>query len=129
MSSIQAGMIPLAAGTPKVGSVAAAGTLVTGWVDLSLYTHLHAICAIGSGAGTPAITWEQATSSGGAGAKALAWGAGTFATDRVEVTNDTGMTVDMAGGFRYVRATVTITGGAGTLTALLLLGLTPHFAS
>lgn len=125
---IDKGLIPMVAGTPKVGSVAAAGTLVTGWVDCSLQQNIQAIVAIGSGAGTPAITWEQATSSGGAGAKALAWGAGTFVTDRVEVTNDCGV-LDLAGGFRYVRATVTITGGAGTLTALLLLGLTPRFAS
>lgn len=128
MSNLQ-GLIPLCAGTPKVGSVAAAGTLVTGWVDVSLQQNIQAIVAIGSGAGTPAITWEQATSAAGAGAKSLAWAAGTFATDRIEVTNDCGATLDLAGGFKFVRATVTITGGAGTLTALLLLGLVPRFAS
>jgi len=113
------------ADAPKAASVAAAGTLASGWIAVGGYGAVHTVVGIGSGAGTPAITYEQATDSGGTGAKALAWDAGTFATDRTEVTNNPNA-LDVAGGFTHVRATVTITGGAGTVTSLNVHGVSPR---
>ncbi|MCI0571346.1 MAG: hypothetical protein L0Y66_11380 [Myxococcaceae bacterium] len=123
---IDKSMIPLAT-APKAASVAAAGTLISGWCDAGAYSAIHAVVGKDAGAGTPALTFEQATTAAGAGAKALAWSGGTLATDRIEVTNDPAK-LDVAGGFRFVRATVTVTGGAGTLCSLSLLGLEPRFA-
>ena len=124
---IDKGNIPMAV-APKAASVAASGTLVTGWFDSSLYCAVHALVGIGSGAGTPTLTFEQATAAAGTGAKALDWDGGTFDTDRIEVTNQV-EGLDVAGKFRWVRATVTIAGGAGTVTSLTMLGLEPHHAS
>lgn len=112
----------------KSASVADTGTLVSAWFDASGYEEIQATITKDAGAGAPALTWEQATSAGGAGAKALGWGGGTFATDRIEVTNPVAG-LDIAGGFRFVRATVTVTGGAGTLIGLTLLGLSPRYSS
>ena len=124
---IDVGNIPIAV-APKAASVAASGTLVSGWFDSALYCAVHALVGIGSGAGTPTLTFEQATAAAGTGAKALdAWSGGTFDTDRIEVTNQVAG-LDVAGKFRWVRATVTIAGGAGTVTSLTLLGLEPHQA-
>jgi hypothetical protein len=117
--------IPLGT-APKAASVAAAGTLVSGWLDASLYRKVHAVVGIDAGAGTPTLTWEQATDTAGAGAKALsAFSGGTFANNRIEVTNDPEV-LDVANKFKAVRATVTIAGGAGTLTSLNLHGLEPR---
>lgn len=120
--------IPLGT-APKAASVAAAGTLVSGWVDAGAAAFVHTVVGIDAGAGTPALTFEQATSSAGAGAKALAgFSGGTFANNRIEVTNDPSK-LDVAGGFRYVRGTVTITGGAGTLTSLNIHTTEPRVAT
>ena len=120
---IDSDTIPLAV-APKAASVAAAGTLVTGWVDVSLYTSIAAVVGVGSGAGTPALTWEQANTSGGGAAKALAWNEGTFDTNSIEVSN---RCVGLDVGFRWVRATATVTGGAGTVVSINLLGLEPRY--
>jgi len=120
-------LIPL--GTlPKAASVAAAGTLVSGWMDASLYRKVHAIVGTDAGAGTPALTWEQAKDTSGTGAKALsAFSGGTYdvTNKNIQVTNDPDL-LDVANGFKTVRATATITGGAGTLTSVNLLGLEPR---
>lgn len=118
-------VIPLIT-APKAASVAAAGTLQSGWFAVGGHADIHSVVGIGSGAGTPALTFEQATDGSGTGAKALsAWGGGTFATDRIEVTNDPAK-LDIAGGITHVRATVTITGGAGTVTSLNVHGAFPR---
>lgn len=117
--------IPLAT-APKAASVAAAGTLVSGWVNAGLYRSIHTVVGVDAGAGTPALTFEQATSAAGAGAKALsAWSGGTYASNKIEATNDPEK-LDLAGGFAFVRATATVTGGAGTLVSLNLHGLEPR---
>lgn len=121
-------VVPLAT-SPKAASVAAAGTLVTGWADAGAYSKMLTVCGIDAGAGVPTLTFEQATSAAGAGAKALAWSGGTFDAvgKSTQVTND-GAALDVAGGFRYVRATATVAGGAGTLTSLNIHGLEPRAA-
>jgi hypothetical protein len=94
-------VVPLAT-PPKAASVAAAGTLVTGWADAGAFVNMLAVCGVDAGAGTPALTFEQATSSAGAGAKALsAWSGGTFdgTNKNIEVTNDPAA-LDVAGGFK-----------------------------
>ena len=109
-------------------SVAAAGQLQTGWADAAAYNGLLVCCVTGAGGGTPALTFSQATDAAGAGAKALtALDAGTFAANIVQGFVDPAR-LDLAGGFRFVRTTATITGGAGTLTGIVVLGVEPRYS-
>lgn len=110
----------------KAASVAAAGTLVSDWVDAASYSRLQAVVGKDAGAGTWAVTWEQATSNAGAGAKALSGYAGTQANNRTQIDVDASA-LDTNGSFRWVRATATVTGGAGTLMTLIILGLHPRY--
>jgi hypothetical protein len=113
-------------------SVAAAGTLVSGYfhVDSPWVT---ALLSMGVGAGTTAVTWQQATDASGTGAKAL--DTGDFAATGPAIVSlsatDDGKTVvaegraehalDVAGGFEYIQCTATVTGGAGTLLSMVLM--------
>lgn len=121
----------LATGAPV--SVADAGTLVSGWIKAE-DAWITALISMGVGAGATAVTWQQATDASGTGAKALDTGdfaAGGSAIVAFSGTDD-GKTkpaegrplsgLDLAGGFEYVQVTCTVTGGAGTLLSMVLIG-------
>lgn len=108
-------------------SVAAAGTLISGWLDTANAHNVAVLLTIGAGGGTPALTFDQANTAAGGGVKALAWSAGTIANSRVYVDNDPAK-LDVAGGFRWVRVTTTVTGGTGTVVGLAVFGGEPKVA-
>lgn len=97
-------------------SVAAGATVTSGWFDAAEAANLKIAALVGAGAGTFAVKVEQATSSGGAGAKDLvATGITALATGHAEADVALGAALDVDGAFRYVRVSATCTGGAGTL--------------
>lgn len=113
----------------------AAGTYTTGWVSAANFESLMAIVMAGD-LGTNATVdakLQQATSSGGAGAKDIS---GTSITQLTQagtddnkqvVINLRGDQLDVANGFSYVRLSITIatatSDGGG-----LLLGFNPRYA-
>lgn len=109
-------------------SVAAAGTLVSGWIDVSQAYNIAVLLLVGAGGGTPALSFRQANTAAGGGAKTLAWGAGTLASSRIYVDNDPA-DLDVGGGFRWVEVTATVTGGTGTVVGFAVLGGEPKVAN
>lgn len=100
-----------------------AGAYSTGWIDFSLYNRLYAILLMGAiaSSGTVDAKFEQATSAAGAGAKdvtdaALAQSADTVADNTQATLEIRQANLDVNGGFRWVRLTVT------TATAATILG-------
>ncbi len=110
----------LAMGAPV--SVAAAGTLVSGWFDVRNAIRIRTMASIGAGTGVPALSFAQANTAAGGGSKALAsWSTGAVANGRIDVDNPVNQ-LDQNGGFYWVQATITMTGGTGTLAALHCFG-------
>jgi hypothetical protein len=106
-------------------SVAAAGTATSGWVDVGPNKWAKVVSCLGAGAGTAAVKLEQATSSGGAGAKDLITAANLGITaqansTQVQADGNIDANLDLAGGFRWIRVSLTVTGGAGTLACASL---------
>lgn len=128
-SKITASQVPLKA---KIApqSVAAAAHVNSGWVDAGQCINILTEVNLGAlGGGSVALTFEQATSSGGAGAKALS----TF-TGAVSAVDNTTAEVDNApegldadNGFQFVRAVLTVTGGSGSLVAATVHAASPRF--
>jgi len=105
-------------------SMAAAATATSGWVAIGT-AKWAALCAlVGAGAGTLAVKLEQATSSGGAGAKDLATaaqvGITALATGAALADVDLTQYMDVDNAFTHVRISATMTGGAGTLASVAL---------
>lgn len=99
----------------------------TGWIDAALYHQLMGVVLTGAITGTLDAKFQQATSSAGAGAKDVAGKAITqlaaTADNKQAVINLRHDDLDMDGGFRYVRLTVTPTGGTTNLGGACVLGL------
>lgn len=109
--------------TPQ--SVAAAATVTGGWVEVAQNKWAAITSIVGAGAGTLAVKVEQATSSGGAGAKDLITAAnlginGQAATTEVQADLNLDSVMDVDGGFTHIRLSGTVTGGSGTLVAVVL---------
>lgn len=105
-------------------SVAAAGNAATSWVQVpagSKWAIAELLNGV-LGGGSEQVDLEQATSSGGAGAKALVTNAVTNAVNNTasQVEANLDQVLDVAGGFNYVRAKVTNTGGTGALVSIAL---------
>lgn len=106
----------------------AAGTVNTGWVDMRDFHSITALIQTGvmGASGTLDGKLQQATSSGGAGAKDITGKAITqivkASGDNVQATIDLRDTdMDVSGGFRYVRLSLTV-GTAASLIAATLFG-------
>lgn len=104
-------------------SVAAAATVTSGWVAIGTAKWAKLLSILGAGAGTAAVKLEQATTVGGANAKDLATAAQVGITAQAASTqaqSDVDITqyLDVDGGFGFVRASLTMTGGAGTFAAV-----------
>lgn len=114
-------------------SVAAAATVTSGWIDASNYAWAKLAILVGAGAGTFALKLEQATSSGGAGAKdlytAAQLGVTVLATGQAQADAQLGPALDVDNAFRWIRASATCAGGAGTLASVTVeLGPDPFLA-
>lgn len=112
-----------------------AATYTSGWVDMSLWESLLAIVfagTLGSGA-TLDAKLEQATSAAGAGAKDITGKAITQLTqagtdsDKQAVINCQSEDLDVEGGFRYVRLSMTV-GNATSDAGGVVLGMDPRYA-
>lgn len=112
-----------------------AGTVTTGWVSMATYDAILAILQVGvlGASGTVDAKIEQATSSGGAGAKDLSPArsitqltkAGTDDNKQVSV-NVRSDELDVANGFAYVRLSVTV-GTAASLISAVVLGFDARY--
>jgi hypothetical protein len=103
-------------------SIAAAGNAVTPWVQVPVGAK-WAIVRLWTGAlggGSEQVDLEQATSAGGAGAKALATNVRTSAVNNQQFDDELNIdsTLDINNGFNFIRAKVTNTGGTGALVAV-----------
>jgi hypothetical protein len=109
---------------------AAAGTYTSGWVDMQDVYSLMAIILVGAmtATGTLDAKVQQATDSGGTGAKDVSGtaitqltAAGTDSNKQVAI-NVTQADLDRNNGFRFVRLSVT-TATAASLLAGMIVGL------
>ena len=112
----------------------AAATVTTGWVDAGQYFALMAIIKAGvfGASATVDAKLQQATDSTGTGAKDVAGKAITQllaagGNNRQALINMKGADLDVEGGFRYVRLSVTV-GAAATLIDAALIGCYPRMA-
>lgn len=110
-----------------------AGTVTTGWVDQSLFFAVMALIQTGvlGASATVDAKIQQATSSGGAGAKDVT---GKAITQIVKASGDNKQALinlkeadlDTEGGFRYVRLSITV-GNAASLISATLFGALPRY--
>ena len=91
----------------------AVGVHSTGWVDMAAFETLLAVAICGAFAGTAQLSLEQAAAADGTGAKAVD---GRVAVDLVAANpamiNLSAPELDVNNGYRYVRAVLTVAGGA-----------------
>ena len=115
----------------------AVSTATSTWVPVANFHRFAALVDIGAvgGAGTVAVAFLQATSSGGAGSKAVVnqvTGANVVTSAPVAVSNSQVMLealadwVDSTNGYGYVAITITVAGNA-VLTQGTLFGHAPRF--
>lgn len=111
----------------------AAATVTTGWVKASAFYQLLFELLVGvlGASATVDAKVEQATSSGGAGVKDVTGSAITQLTkagtddSKVVCINLDPNKLDVAGGFHYVRLSVTV-GTAASLIAATVKGMNPR---
>ena len=111
-------------------SAQAAGTANSGWVSVADAHRLLAIVQVGTlgSSATVDAKIQQATSSGGAGAKDISGAAITQITsgnNQQALINVGVEQLDVNGGFNYVQLSITV-GTAATGTAGLLLSVHPR---
>lgn len=108
---------------------ATAATYQTGWVDVSLFSHFAGVINIGvlGSSATIAAKLQQATSSGGAGAKDITNKAITGLTqtptdnsNTVQLINCRADELDVANSFRYVQLSVTVGTATSDISALVM---------
>lgn len=110
----------------------AASTVTSGWVDASRFAQLLAIIQTGvlGASATLDAKLQQATDSGGTGAKDIT---GKALTQIIKASGDNKQAMinlrpeqlDVNGGFRYVRLSVTV-GTAASIFGSMLLGVNPR---
>jgi hypothetical protein len=98
----------------------------TGWVDMGKFDRLVGLILVGAVTGTVDAKFQQATTSGGAGAKDVTGAAITqqaaTADNKQQLVNLRASDLDVNGGFKYARLTVTPTGGTTNLLGAVVLG-------
>jgi hypothetical protein len=113
-------------------SVAAAANAASGWIDAGAAPDWLTVMNLGAlGGGTVTLSFEQANTSVGGGAKALsAWTGTSSATDNATamVNNDAGL-LDHANGFRWFRAKLANVGGTGALLSATVHANQPRYRS
>ena len=112
-----------------------AGTVSTGWVSMAYFHSLVAIIQTGvlGASATLDAKLQQATSSGGAGAKDIT---GKALTQIVKASGDSKQALiemrdtdlDVNNGFTFVRLSVTV-GAAASLINAMLIGFNPLYQS
>jgi len=110
-----------------------AATVTTGWISMALFHSLTALIQTGvlGASATLDAKFQQATSSGGAGAKDVT---GKALTQIVKASGDSKQAtidlrdtdLDVAGGFSYVRLSLTV-GTAASLVSAVVFGNNPVY--
>src|SRR5574340_613905 len=118
--------IPVAASSISPVSIAPAGNAQSGWIDMKEANLLSTLAMTGVGVTDVTVSFEQAQDAAGAGAKALdgqfedvnivAASAETYIEG--EVTE-----LDVNGGFRFVRVTITNGGAAAALVSAAIFAV------
>ena len=110
----------------------AAATVTTGWVDAGQYFALMAVIKVGAfgASATVDAKLQQATDASGTGAKditgkSIAQLLAAGGNNRQAIINAKGADMDVEGGFRYARLSVTV-GAAATLLDATLFGCYPR---
>lgn len=115
-----ASTVPAAAGSIAPQSVAPAGVAQSGWIDMVETTGLSVLAQTGAGGDNVAVSFEQAKTNVGGNAKALG---GQFAAAAIEAADSETFIegdvteLDINGGFRYVRVTMTNNAAGPALVA------------
>ena len=111
------------AGAIAPQSVAAAGNATTGATWLAIPPHtkwaiVRTLCGA-LGGGSEQVDVLQATSSAGAGSKALITNLRTAAANNTQFDDEINLDslLDINNGFAFIQVKVTITGGTGSLVA------------
>lgn len=112
----------------------AAGALSTGWIDASRWNNVQAILLAGALGASATLDgkFEQASSSGGTGAKDVSGAAITQLTkagtddNKQAIVNLRADSLDINNGFRWVRFTATVA-TAACLTSCVVLGFDGRF--
>ncbi len=111
-----------------------AGTVTTGWVDAGLFFTVLAILQTGvmGASATLDAKLQQATDNAGTGAKDITGRAivqilKASGDNKQALINLKGADLDVEGGFRFVRLSVT-DGVAASLISAILLGCMPRYA-
>jgi hypothetical protein len=116
----------------------AAGSLTTGWLSAAQFQKFLAIIQVGAfgASATVDANIQQATSSGGAGAKAITTPTGAPAITELAAAGGNNVQceinldaqfLDVNNGFDYIQLTITV-GVAATETSGVLLGFVPRLA-
>lgn len=112
----------------------AAGTLTTGWVDMSAFFSLLALVGVGvfGASATVDAKLQQVTDWSGTGVKDITGKAisqllAAGGNNKQVLITVRGQEMDVEGGFRYLRLSVTV-GTAATLIHAALLGFAPRIA-
>jgi hypothetical protein len=112
----------------------AAATVTTGWVDAGQYFSLLALIQTGvlGASATVDAKLQQATDSGGTGVKDVTGKAITqivkaSGDNKQAIINCKGSDLDVEGGFRYVRLSLTV-GTAASIISAALFGAMPRMA-
>jgi hypothetical protein len=111
------------------------GTVVTGWLDVSKFDKILAVIDAGvlGASATLDAKIQQATSSGGAGAKDITGKSITQLTkaggddNKWALINLAAEELDVAGGFKYIQLSLTV-GTAASLVSALVLGFDARYA-
>lgn len=112
----------------------AAGTYTTAWIDMQDWYSLLAVLSVGDFVATGVLNakFQQATDSGGAGAKDVAGSAITALTqagtddNKQALINLHSSDLDYNGGFRFVRLSSTLS-TAGADFGAVVLGMSPRY--
>lgn len=131
-SAIKKILIPRA-GDIAPQSVAAAGTASSGWIAAKDAPNFIAQVDLGAlGGGTVTATLEQANTSGGGGAKALAVSNSQTVASAVDNANFEfdieSSSLDHNNAFAWFRLTLTNVGGTGALVAAVINSGIPRYA-
>lgn len=115
----------------------ATSAVTSDWVDTERYAFIAAYMNVGAITGTFDLALRQATDSSGTGSKAINDIEGNaLAITQLSATDDNKQVIvnldvgrlDIEGGFSFVAALVTPTGGSTNLASTFILGAGPRYA-
>ena len=110
-------------------TIAAAGSANSGWIKADEAGRYLTRANLGAlGGGTVTLSFEQANTAAGGGAKALAFGGGSSAVNNAQLQSEDDVTkMDHANGFFWFRAKLANVGGTGALCSATVSAMSPRY--